>query len=72
MIDSRRIRWAGYVARMVTLIAYRLLVVKQEGKRPLGRPRRGWVVNIKMDGVVQTGLIWFRIGTSGELLWMRY
>jgi hypothetical protein len=29
--------------------AYRILVVKPEGKRPLGRPRRGWVDNIKMD-----------------------
>jgi hypothetical protein len=52
--------------------AYRILVGKPEGKRPLGRPRRRWEDNIKMDlrehGVVWTGLIWFRIGTSGGLL----
>jgi hypothetical protein len=50
MIMSRRMRWAQYVARMrVRRIAYRLLVGKPEGKRPLGRPRRRWVDNIKMD-----------------------
>jgi hypothetical protein len=43
-------RWAGYVARMgATRNAYRILVGKPEGKRPLGRPRRRWVNNIKMD-----------------------
>jgi hypothetical protein len=52
---------------------YRLLVGKPEGKRPLGRPRRRWIDNIKMDlleiGVsVWTGLVWLRIGTGGELL----
>jgi hypothetical protein len=42
IIKSRRIRWAGYVARMgEKRTAYRLLVGKPEGKRPLGRPRRG-------------------------------
>jgi hypothetical protein len=48
--------------------AYRILVGKPEGKRPLGRARRWWVDNIKMDGMVWIGLIWFRIGTSGGLL----
>jgi hypothetical protein len=51
--------------------AYRTLVGKSEGKRPLGRPRRKWVGNIKMDFrevVVWIGLIWLRIGTSGWLL----
>jgi hypothetical protein len=52
---------------------YRILVGKLEGKRPLGRLRRGWVDNIKtdlrdIDGVVWIGLIWLRIGTSGGLL----
>jgi hypothetical protein len=45
---------------------------KPESKRSLGRPFRMWVVNIKMelreDGMVWIGLIWLRIGTSGELL----
>jgi hypothetical protein len=51
----------------------RLLVGKPEGKRPLERPRRRWVDNIRMDlerwdGVMWIGLVWLRIGTSGELL----
>jgi hypothetical protein len=50
MIKSRRMRWAGHVARMgEKRNAYRILVGKPEGKRPLGRPKRGWVDNIKMD-----------------------
>jgi hypothetical protein len=50
MIKSRRTRWAGYVARMGTKRGvYRVLVWKPEGKRPLGRPRRRWADNIKMD-----------------------
>jgi hypothetical protein len=50
MIKSRRMRWAGHVARMgETRNAYRILVEKPEGNRPLGRPRRRWVDNIKMD-----------------------
>ncbi|PNF42003.1 hypothetical protein B7P43_G12996 [Cryptotermes secundus] len=50
MIKSRKMRWAGYVTRKgETRNAYRTLVGKPEGKRPLGRPRRKWVGNIKMD-----------------------
>jgi hypothetical protein len=50
MIKSRRMRWAGHVARMgEKRNAYRLLSRKPEGKRPLGRPRRRWVDNIRMD-----------------------
>jgi hypothetical protein len=50
MIKSRRMRWAGHVARMEeTRNAYRILVGKPEGRRPLGRPRRKWVDNIKLD-----------------------
>ncbi|KAJ4430807.1 hypothetical protein ANN_19398 [Periplaneta americana] len=49
-IKSRRLRWAGHVARMgESRNAYRVLVVRPEGKRPLGRPRRRWEDNIKMD-----------------------
>jgi hypothetical protein len=68
MIKSRRMRWAGHVARMGEMNAYRILVGKQEGKRPLGRPRRRWVDNIKMDGMVLIGLFWLRIGTSAGLM----
>jgi hypothetical protein len=47
---SRRMRWAGHVARMGEgRGAYRVLVRRPEGKRPLGRPRRRWEDNIKMD-----------------------
>jgi hypothetical protein len=50
IIKSRRMRWTGNVARMgEKRNAYRLLVRKPEGKRPLGRPRRRWVYNIRMD-----------------------
>ena len=43
-------RWAGHVARMDEESgAYRVLVGKPEGKRPLGRPRRRWVDNVRMD-----------------------
>jgi hypothetical protein len=56
---------------------YRILVGYPEGRRPLGRPRRRWVGNIKMDlreirwdGWIR--LMWLMIGTSGGLLWRRY
>jgi hypothetical protein len=50
MIKSRRVRWAGHVARTAEKRnACRILVGKAEGKRPLGRQRRRWVSNIKMD-----------------------
>jgi hypothetical protein len=49
-MKSRRMRVAGHVARMgKKWDMYRLLVGKPEGKRPLGRPRRSWVNNIKMN-----------------------
>jgi hypothetical protein len=50
MIKSRRMRWTGHVVQMGKKgNAYKILGEKPEGKRPLGRPRRRWVVNIKMD-----------------------
>jgi len=50
VIKSKRIRWAGHVARMgEDRGVYRVLVGKPEGKIPLGRPRRRWVDNIRMD-----------------------
>jgi hypothetical protein len=49
-IKSRRMRWAWHVARMgEKRNACRILVGKTEGRRPVGRPRRRWVDNIKMD-----------------------
>jgi hypothetical protein len=50
VVKSRRMRWAGQVARMGEgRGVYRVLVGKSEGMRPLGRPRRKWEDNIKMD-----------------------
>jgi len=50
VIKSRRMRWAGYVARLGEgRGVYMVLVGKPEGKRQLGRPRRRWEDNIKMD-----------------------
>jgi hypothetical protein len=48
--------------------AYSILVRRPEGRRPLGRPRRRWENNMKMDLQDWTGLVWLRIGTGGELL----
>jgi hypothetical protein len=49
MIKSTRMRWAEHVARMEKRNAYRLVVGKPEGKRLLGRPRRRWMHNIRLD-----------------------
>jgi hypothetical protein len=50
MIKRRRIKWRGHVARMgEKRNAYRMLVGKPEGNRPLGRPRRRWEDNIEMN-----------------------
>jgi hypothetical protein len=49
VIKARRMRWAGHLARMGEMRgAYNILVVRPEGRRPLGRPRRRWEDNIKM------------------------
>ena len=50
VIKSRRMKWAGHMARMgEERGVYRVLVGKPEGRRPLGRPRRRWVDNIRME-----------------------
>jgi hypothetical protein len=50
MIKSRKMRWSGHVELMgEKRNAYRILMGKSEEKRPLGRPRRRWVGNIKID-----------------------
>jgi hypothetical protein len=73
-IKSRRMRWAGHVARMGEgRNVYGVLVGKPEGKRPLGRPRRRWEDGIKMDlrefgWRVWSGFTLLRIGTVGGLL----
>jgi hypothetical protein len=55
VMKARKMTWAGHVARMVEKRnAYRLLVGKPEGRRPLRRPRRRWLDNIRMD-LVEVG-----------------
>ena len=70
VIKSSRMKWAGHVARMGKRRGvYRVLVGKPEGKKQLGRPRRRWEDNIKMDLQewvmrVWNGSSWLRIGTG--------
>jgi hypothetical protein len=69
MIKSRRMRWAGYVTRMgAKRNAYRILVGKPEGKRPLGRPRYRWEDNIKMDlrGIGWGGMRWIDLAQDRD------
>jgi hypothetical protein len=64
VIKSRRMRWAGHVARLGEgRGVYRVLVGSPEGKRPLGRPRRRWEDNIKMDlrDIGIDGANWIRL-----------
>jgi hypothetical protein len=74
VIKMRRMRWAGHVACMGDgRGVYRVLVGKPEGKRPLGRPRRRWEGNSrvdlqKWDVGVWAGWDWLRIGTGGGRL----
>jgi len=74
VLKSRRLRWAGHVARMgERRCVCGVLVAKPEGKRPLGRPRHSWEDNFKIDlqevGVgVWTGSSWLSIGTGGRHL----
>jgi hypothetical protein len=71
MIKSMRMRWAGHVAGTgETRNAYRILVGKPEGKRPLGRPRRRWVYNIKMDlrEIGWDGMDWIELAQDRDQL----
>jgi hypothetical protein len=75
VIESRRMRWIEHVVRMGKgRGVYRVLVGRPKGNRPLGRPRRRWKENIKLDlreregSMWQTGFSWLRIGSSGRLL----
>jgi hypothetical protein len=74
MIKSRRMRWAGHVARMeATRNVCKILVGKPEGKKPLGRPRSRWEDNIKMylwkiEFGAWIGFMWLSIRTDDRLL----
>jgi hypothetical protein len=64
VIKSRRMRWAGHVARMGERRGvYRVLVGRPEGMRPLGRPKCRWEDNIKMDlrEIGIDGLKWIQL-----------
>jgi hypothetical protein len=64
-IKSRRMRWAGHVARIgMERIVYKVLVGSPEGKGPLGRPRRRWEDGIRMD-LMEIGRVCCRVGTFG-------
>jgi hypothetical protein len=69
VIDSRRIRWEGHVARIgENRGVYRVLVGKTEGKIPLGRLRRRWEDNIKKDlqKVECEGMDWFELAQDRD------
>jgi hypothetical protein len=67
-------RWAGHVAHMgEERKVYKVLVGKPEGRRPLGRPRRGWenVIRMLLEEIgwsMWSGFSWLTMGTGGRLL----
>jgi len=72
VIKSRRMRWAGHVAHIWEMRgSYKVLVGKPEVKRPLGRPRCRWNVNIKMDlkEVRWRGMNWFDVAQDRNRWW---
>jgi hypothetical protein len=69
VIESRRMRWAGHVARIGEGRGmYRFLVGRPEGKRPLGRPKRRWEDNIKIDiqEVVCGDMAWIELAQDRD------
>jgi hypothetical protein len=70
VIKSRRLRWAGHLARMGERRGvYRALVGKPEGRRPLGRPRLRWEDNIKMDLRRGGGIDWIDLAQDRDMWW---
>ena len=70
VVKSRRMRWAGHVALMgEERGVHRVLVGKPEGKRRLGRPRRGWEDNIKMDLREVGGGDWMELAQDRDRWW---
>ena len=69
VIKSRRMRWAGHVARMgVERAVKRVLLGKPEGRRPLGRPRRRWVdsIRIALQEVVYQYMDWIDLAQDRD------
>jgi hypothetical protein len=74
VIKSRRMRWAGYLARMGEgRGVYRVLVGKPEGKRPLGRPKCRWEDKIEMDlrEIGIDGANWIRLARN-RVQWLAF
>jgi hypothetical protein len=74
VIESRRMRWAGHVARMGEGRGdYRVLVGRPESRGPMGRPRRRWEHNIKVDirEIGINGAIWIRL-TQYKIRWWAF
>jgi hypothetical protein len=72
MIESKRLRWAGHVARMEEgRCVYRVLVRRPEENRPLERPRRGWEDKIKIDlrEIGIDGANWIRLAQDKGRWW---
>jgi hypothetical protein len=72
MMKSRRMSWAGYVARTgKRKNVYKIVVVKLEGKTPLGRPRRRWEDNIYMviREIVLEGVDWIDLAQDRDRWW---
>ena len=78
VIKSRRLRWVGHIARMEEgRSTYKILTGTPAGRRHLGRPRRRWEDNFRMDlkslvSIREIGLIWLRIGITGGPLRLRH
>jgi hypothetical protein len=71
-VKSRRMKWAGHVARMgEERKMYKVLVGKPEGKRPLGRPRRRWEDGIRMylKEIGLEGVDWIRLAQDRDRWW---
>jgi hypothetical protein len=71
VIKSRRTRWTGHVARKRDMKGeYRVFIRRPEGKRPLGRPRRRWEDNIKMDlQEVGWSMDWIDLAQDRDRCW---
>jgi hypothetical protein len=64
VVKSRRVRWVGHIARMGEMRnAYKIMVGRPEGKRPIEKPRRRWEGNIRMDlrGTKWKGMDWIHL-----------
>jgi hypothetical protein len=69
VIKTRRMKWARHVARMGEMInGYKVYVRKPDGNRPLGRPRRRWEDNIRMDlrEVGWEGVDWIHVAQDRD------